>query len=105
VCVLPLLSSLGPCYRCLAYSTVDLMCCLLYDLHNQQLLIFVFKCLYYSHFVPPVFHRYVVHNDEIHAFTTHKNEKVTFTSLSITLRTGKELLNIIKALYCGTEWL
>jgi len=39
-------------------------------LYSQQLLVFVFKCLYYNQMVPFVFHEYFTFNRQVHAYGT-----------------------------------
>ena len=50
------------------YTTFNLLP--LDQLYNQQLLIFVFKCLYHNNLVPCVFHNYFTCNKEIHSHST-----------------------------------
>ena len=40
------------------------------QLHTQHLLVFVYKCLFYSHLVPSVFHEYFTFNSQVHAYST-----------------------------------
>jgi len=40
------------------------------SLYNQQLLLFVFKCLYHTHLIPPIFCEYFLRNSQIHSHST-----------------------------------
>ena len=40
------------------------------SLYNQQLLLFVLKCLYHTHLIPSIFCEYFIRNSQIHAHST-----------------------------------
>ena len=50
------------------YTEFNLL--LLDHMHTQQLLVLVFKCLFYNQLVPSVFHSYFVYNRDIHNYAT-----------------------------------
>jgi len=57
----------------------------LVSLHNHQLLIFVFKRVYYSQLVPSAFHDYFIFNRQIHTYNTRMhNDLHIFAYISTT---------------------
>ena len=40
------------------------------SLYNQQLLLFVLKCLYHTHLIPSIFCEYFIRISQVHAHST-----------------------------------